>query len=62
MQPIKPGRGTKHGVWQGGLVVEILHLGLTLTANNSGIGTIGRIDLARVRPGHVIKMHASASG
>jgi redox-sensitive bicupin YhaK (pirin superfamily) len=54
MQPIKLDRGTKRGDRLGRFVVEILHPGLALTANDSGIG---RIDRARVRPGHVIKMH-----
>lgn len=37
--------------------VEILYPGLTLTADDSGIGPIGRIDRAQVQPGHLIGMH-----
>ena len=54
MKPIKIERGTQRGNWDRGFAVEILHPGLTLNAGDSGIGAIGRIDRARIRPGHVI--------
>ncbi|MGV1768472.1 pirin family protein [Rhizobium rhizogenes] len=40
-----------------GFGVEILYPGLSLTADDSGIGPIGRIDRAQVQPGHLIGMH-----
>jgi len=40
-----------------GFGVEILYPGLTLTADDTGIGPIGRIDRAQVQPGHLISMH-----
>ena len=54
MKPIKIERGTQRGNWDRGFAVEILHPGLRLNAGDSGIGAIGRIDRARIRPGHVI--------
>jgi quercetin 2,3-dioxygenase len=52
---IHPGR--KRGDFDQGFGVEILYPGLTLTADDSGIGPIGRIDRAQVQPGHLIGMH-----
>lgn len=49
--------GTKRGDWNRGFAVEILYPGLKLNAGDSGIGAIGRIDRARIQPGHVIAMH-----
>jgi len=57
MKPIKIERGAQRGNWDRGFAVEILHPGLTLNAGDSGIGAIGRIDRARIQPGHVIGMH-----
>jgi len=42
----------------GGFGIDILYLGLLLPElNDTGIGTIGRIDHARVMPGTLIPMH-----
>ena len=41
----------------GGFGIEILYPGLALDQGDSGIGAIGRIDHARIRPGTLIKMH-----
>lgn len=49
--------GRMRGNIRQGLGVEILYPGLTLTADDSGIGPIGRIDRAQVQPGHLIGMH-----
>jgi quercetin 2,3-dioxygenase len=57
MKPIKIHRGIARGDWTRGFAVEILHPGRTLKSGDSGIGAIGRIDRARVQPGHVIAMH-----
>lgn len=57
MQPIKIKHGNRRGDCDRGFAVEILYPGLTLNAGDSGIGAIGRIDRARVHPGHVIAMH-----
>ena len=57
MKPIKIERGMQRGNWDRGFAVEILYPGLTLNAEDSGIGAIGRIDRARIQPGHVIGMH-----
>jgi redox-sensitive bicupin YhaK (pirin superfamily) len=57
MQPIKIQHGSRRGDWNRGFAVEILYPGLILNAGDSGIGAIGRIDRARVSPGHVIAMH-----
>jgi hypothetical protein len=57
IKPIKIERGTLRGNWDRGFAVEILHPGLTLNAEDSGVGAIGRIDRARIQPGQVIGMH-----
>lgn len=49
--------GRMRGNISQGFGVEILYPGLTLTADDSGIGPIGRIDRAQVQPGHLIGMH-----
>ncbi len=46
---------TLHG--SGGFRIEILWPGTALGRKDSGIGTIGRIDHARVQPGTLVKMH-----
>jgi len=45
----------KHG--SGGFGIEILLPGVAIISTDSGIGSIGRIDHATVRPGTVIPMH-----
>jgi redox-sensitive bicupin YhaK (pirin superfamily) len=57
MKTIKLSAGDKRGDWKRGFAVEILYPGLTVNAGDSGIGAIGRIDRAKVHPGHVIRMH-----
>ena len=47
----------QRGDWNRGFAVEILHPGRTLKSGDTGIGAIGRIDRARLQPGHVIAMH-----
>lgn len=49
--------GRMRGNIDQGFGVEILYPGLSLTADDSGIGPIGRIDRAQVQPGHLIGMH-----
>ncbi|KQS71383.1 pimeloyl-CoA dehydrogenase [Rhizobium sp. Leaf371] len=49
--------GRMRGNFVQGFGVEILYPGLSLTADDSGIGPIGRIDRAQVQPGHLIGMH-----
>ena len=49
--------GRMRGNFVQGFGVEILYPGLALTADDSGIGPIGRIDRAQVQPGHLIGMH-----
>ena len=57
MQTVKIRRGTKRGDPNRGFAVEIIYPGLTLNEGDSGIGAIGRIDRARIQPGHIIRMH-----
>jgi quercetin 2,3-dioxygenase len=57
MKPIKIKRGTKRGDPNRGFAVEIIYPGLTFNEGDSGIGAIGRIDRARIQPGHVVRMH-----
>lgn len=56
-QPLKLGRNLKRGNLRSGFGIEVLYPGLALNDGDSGIGAIGRIDQARIRSGHVIKMH-----
>jgi redox-sensitive bicupin YhaK (pirin superfamily) len=49
--------GRMRGNIDQGFGVEILYPGLSLTADDSGTGPIGRIDRAQVQPGHLIGMH-----
>lgn len=57
MTPVKLDRSIKRGHQVGGFGIEILYPGLALDQGDSGIGAIGRIDHARIRPGTLIKMH-----
>jgi len=57
MTIIKISAGRMRGNIDQGFGVEILYPGLSLTADDSGIGPIGRIDRAQVHPGHLIGMH-----
>lgn len=57
MTVTKISAGRMRGNLVQGFGVEILYPGLTLTADDSGIGPIGRIDRAQVQPGHLIGMH-----
>ncbi|UXT00403.1 pirin family protein [Agrobacterium tumefaciens] len=57
MIPVKLDRSLKRGHRAGGFGIEILFPGATLGQGDSGIGAIGRIDQARIRPGTVIAMH-----
>lgn len=45
----------RHGT--GGFGIEILHPGMALQGDDSGLGALGRLDHARVTEGTVIKMH-----
>lgn len=55
--PMKLTRAHKRGHNVDGFGIEILFPGLTVDISDSGIGAIGRIDQARIRPGTVIPMH-----
>jgi redox-sensitive bicupin YhaK (pirin superfamily) len=57
MTVTKISAGRMRGNIDQGFGVEILYPGLTLTADDTGIGPIGRIDRAQVQPGHLISMH-----
>lgn len=57
MKTIKMKRGVKRGDPSRGFSLEILYPGMTLGGNDSGVGAIGRIDRARIHPGHTIAMH-----
>lgn len=57
MTPVKLDRSMKRGHRAGGFGIEILFPGVTLGQGDSGIGAIGRIDQARIKPGTVIPMH-----
>ncbi|MBW7974155.1 pirin family protein [Bradyrhizobium sp. BR 10289] len=57
MKTTKMKRGTRRGDPDRGFSLEIIHPGLTLGTDDSGIGAIGRIDRARIHPGHTIAMH-----
>ncbi|MEC3948868.1 hypothetical protein [Sphingobium sp. HWE2-09] len=52
--PIKIHSSVKCGNWKRGFSVEILYPGTAFKGGDSGIGAIGRIDLALIQPGHVI--------
>src|SRR4028119_1101114 len=55
---IKIGNKQKLSKQHGGFGIEILYPGtLHPAANDTGIGTIGRIDQAKVTPGTLIPMH-----
>ena len=47
----------KRGDPDRGFSLEILYPGLTFGMEDSGIGAIGRIDRARIHPGHTIAVH-----
>ena len=57
MQPIKLDPEVKRGNWATGFGMEIFYPGAALGAADSGVGAIGRVDRARITPGHVIGMH-----
>jgi quercetin 2,3-dioxygenase len=57
MKTIKMKRGARRGDPSRGFSLEILYPGLTFGEDDSGIGAIGRIDRARIHPGHTIAMH-----
>ena len=50
-------RGVNRGSLERGFAVEIIYPGQTIDGDDSGIGAIGRIDRAQVKPGVVIAMH-----
>lgn len=54
---IKIENSSKHLHGSGGFGIDILWPGRVLASDDSGIGTIGRIDQANVKPGTVIAMH-----
>jgi redox-sensitive bicupin YhaK (pirin superfamily) len=55
--PRKLGRNVKRAHGSGGFRIEILFPGAALGRGDSGIGTIGRIDHARIMPGTLVSMH-----
>lgn len=55
--PIKLERSIKRRHGSGGFGIEILWPGLAGDGDDSGVGTIGRIDHAHVLPGTLIAMH-----
>jgi quercetin 2,3-dioxygenase len=57
MNTIRLKRGIRRGDPSRGFSLEILYPGLTFGEDDSGIGAIGRIDRARIHPGHTIAMH-----
>jgi redox-sensitive bicupin YhaK (pirin superfamily) len=57
MKTTKMKRGVKRGDPSRGFSLEILYPGMTFGGNDSGIGAVGRIDRARIHPGHTIAMH-----
>jgi quercetin 2,3-dioxygenase len=57
MRTTKIKRGAKRGDSDRGFSLEILYPGLTFGMEDSGVGAIGRIDRARIHPGHTIAMH-----
>jgi redox-sensitive bicupin YhaK (pirin superfamily) len=57
MQPIKIAPEVRRGDWAAGFGMEIFYPGRALGALDSGVGAIGRVDRARISPGHVIGMH-----
>ncbi|WP_244607563.1 pirin family protein [Bradyrhizobium symbiodeficiens] len=57
MKTIKMKRGIRRGDPGRGFSLEILYPGLTFGEDDSGIGAMGRIDRARIHPGHTIAMH-----
>jgi hypothetical protein len=50
-------RDRKQAHGSAGFRIEILYPGHFTGGSDSGIGTLGRIDDARVAPGHIVKMH-----
>ncbi|WP_228300219.1 pirin family protein [Klebsiella quasipneumoniae] len=54
---IKIDRSLKHKHGSGGFGIEILWPGTTENSGDSGVGAIGRIDHAYIKPGTVIAMH-----
>ncbi|WP_413731316.1 pirin family protein [Sodalis sp. RH20] len=50
-------RSNKHRHGSGGFGIEILWPGMVQQSDDSGIGAIGRIDHANIKPGTVISMH-----
>lgn len=54
---LKLPRSTQRRHGSGGFGIEILYPGLARGSDDTGIGTIGRIDHAQVRPGTLIAMH-----
>ena len=50
-------RSNKHRHGSGGFGIEILWPGMVQQSDDSGIGAIGRIDHANIKPGTVIPMH-----
>lgn len=57
MKTTKMKRGARRGDPDRDFSLEILYPGLTFGSDDSGIGAIGRIDRARIHPGHTIAMH-----
>jgi len=57
MKPVKLGLEAKRSHRNGGFGIDILHPGLRLDGNDSGIGAIGRIDHANIGAGTVVRMH-----
>lgn len=55
--PIKISNDAKQGHLRGGFGIEILFPGQVRGGDDSGIGTIGRIDHAKIRPGVRVPMH-----
>lgn len=54
---LKIENSSKHQHGSGGFGIEILWPGMVQNSDDSGIGAIGRIDQANVKPGTVISMH-----
>jgi redox-sensitive bicupin YhaK (pirin superfamily) len=57
MQPIRIMPSISRGDGKHGFGIEVFYPGTALNGGDSGIGAIGRIDRARIQPGHVIGMH-----
>ena len=54
---LKIENSSKHRHGSGGFGIDILWPGMVQHSDDSGIGTIGRIDHANIKPGTVISMH-----